>query len=1141
MVPRSIAKLLILMGLLGAVGLGRAWQQGVLLIPPPPPSPARPGDALTLSFRVRNVSSAQDIFEFSVDLSAGLELVGVPEPVELAPQAEETVFVSFIIGAQARAGAHSVTLTARSRTNLSVTAQASVTITVQEVPGLEMGAPRAQAVEPGSSVTLVFLVRNKGNVPDRVIVTVQPPGLLTVTLPFQEISLDVGERREIPITVKIPKDAPPLRQRLTVRAVSKRFPNVSAEATAVLEILPPLPQDVKGSLFLTIPSDIQTVFEGQTGLTLGAFVAVREWGGVLLPDRPAVRLDVGGALTLENTSSVIITVAVSDGRPPLAIAPGAHSALSFPHPGIFTVTVSGGTLLPSIIIVTVQDFIFRQGLSGRGPADSQGQISYVLDIQNLFELNALFFGVETKPVGFALGDLYLSLSPLATLSGRGGHLTISPSTMQFSVMAVSGSRVALERELLITDDLTELPSTVIVGLNHPIRFRNVGLAPHTVTIPSSGSQTIAPGQSFVYIFTTIGQVTITIDTVSVTIIVIAQAFCGASFLVCFGAEGRGSVLAGVTLGHAALFGYAPGSLTTTLLGHLRWQIPGGSATTLDGGLTWQNGAFLDSAVRASSELRLGDFSIIAQFLRAGRDFVGDRRDEQGLSVFQSFATPHFSLGLGFERTRNNVNNDPSQQTLTRQHARAFLSLKLAEAFPTLRLSTAYSTLVGVGPLPPTDLAQFSLSLQAVQPISTLGNISVFTEQAQLSNAVAGTELGVGTVGSEFAIKLPSWRAALRLEYSSEVDLLTNAVLSRRLLTSAGLELGRRPLSVRLGVARFVNRTDLSVGLQGQLGIAELFFSGLIGLLDAGGADFSFTLTVSARFDAPIPFIVVKGQVEGFVFVDTNSNGVRDPSETGPKNLILTLGNEKARTDAQGFFRFPPMAPGTYELKIEKLPMGIIVQTALPQRVRIVAGQRLTLEIPLAQVAVIEGIVFHDENRNGQLDSSEQGLSAVRVFLTDAGGKTRDQRTDSEGRFAFSELLPGKYTVALDVRSLPTDFSPTTPAEVTVELKAQEQITVNFGAAERPRIVKFPPVAQFEFTPERPKVGETVRFDASESFDPDGKIIKYEWDLESDGTIDAQGVTVEHIFSQAGTFTVTLTVTDNDGETGTARKTITVGP
>ena len=57
----------------------------------------------------------------------------------------------------------------------------------------------------------------------------------------------------------------------------------------------------------------------------------------------------------------------------------------------------------------------------------------------------------------------------------------------------------------------------------------------------------------------------------------------------------------------------------------------------------------------------------------------------------------------------------------------------------------------------------------------------------------------------------------------------------------------------------------------------------------------------------------------------------------------------------------------------------------------------------------------------------------------------------------------------------------------------------------------------------------VNFDGSGSHDPDGKIISYDWDF-GDGTIDS-GDTVSHIFSDPGVYTVTLTVTDDQGATG----------
>ena len=75
--------------------------------------------------------------------------------------------------------------------------------------------------------------------------------------------------------------------------------------------------------------------------------------------------------------------------------------------------------------------------------------------------------------------------------------------------------------------------------------------------------------------------------------------------------------------------------------------------------------------------------------------------------------------------------------------------------------------------------------------------------------------------------------------------------------------------------------------------------------------------------------------------------------------------------------------------------------------------------------------------------------------------------------------------------------------------------------------KMPPVADFDM-PSNISVNQTIVFDASDSFDEDGVIVSYYWDF-GDGE-NGSGVSLSHVYENPGEYTVTLVVTDNNGNT-----------
>ncbi len=84
--------------------------------------------------------------------------------------------------------------------------------------------------------------------------------------------------------------------------------------------------------------------------------------------------------------------------------------------------------------------------------------------------------------------------------------------------------------------------------------------------------------------------------------------------------------------------------------------------------------------------------------------------------------------------------------------------------------------------------------------------------------------------------------------------------------------------------------------------------------------------------------------------------------------------------------------------------------------------------------------------------------------------------------------------------------------------------------------EIPPVADVN-VPSNASANQTIVFNASGSYDIDGVIVSYQWDF-GDGTTGS-GVSPEHVYENPGEYTVTLVITDNNGNTYSKTMTVNI--
>lgn len=99
--------------------------------------------------------------------------------------------------------------------------------------------------------------------------------------------------------------------------------------------------------------------------------------------------------------------------------------------------------------------------------------------------------------------------------------------------------------------------------------------------------------------------------------------------------------------------------------------------------------------------------------------------------------------------------------------------------------------------------------------------------------------------------------------------------------------------------------------------------------------------------------------------------------------------------------------------------------------------------------------------------------------------------------------------------------------------------LSISALEPVSVMNKAPIAVFNYYPPDPYALNSVTFDASLSYDPDGSIVSYSWDF-GDMTTET-GVIAYHAYSSPGTYFAGLTVCDNSGATGFMGVNVTVRP
>ena len=175
-----------------------------------------------------------------------------------------------------------------------------------------------------------------------------------------------------------------------------------------------------------------------------------------------------------------------------------------------------------------------------------------------------------------------------------------------------------------------------------------------------------------------------------------------------------------------------------------------------------------------------------------------------------------------------------------------------------------------------------------------------------------------------------------------------------------------------------------------------------------------------------------------IWLDANANGIQDTGEIGLADITINLFDtnqtliDTTTSDSSALYQFNNLTLGDYYLELV-IPDDYIVShqhqgddTTLDSDINPLTGQTTTFtptindnldwDAGLYQLSSISGQVWSDINSDGIQQNTEDKLSGWAVFIDSNQDGVLNQGelsalTDEAGRYQFSGLKPGEYSIA----------------------------------------------------------------------------------------------------------------------------------